>query len=502
MRLTSAAVRTLSTFGCAGALVLAASCDSFLDPDPNDVLAPENFYQTSSDAVAAVNGVYTQAKWGHWLGYWYMSDVATDDMLASPNFGSDGHRLSNYIFDSRDDFPIGSAWGDSYNTINRANAVLDRVPGITMDETLRDRLLGEARFLRALSYLDLVRFFGDVPLIENEVKSLSDLEIARTPAAQVWALIESDLQAAATVLPPSYSGSDVGRATSGAALALLAKANLHQQDWAGAAQAAGQVIASGQYSLLPNWRDNFRIATEIVNTESIFELNYDPIQDPGAGSVHTLFSLPSGYPGGDAYGLMQLMPSLVNLYAANDERGDHGTFMLSPYTDAQGRTVTWTVPSGAAFAKYLDESNTQNMTARGWVQQGNNWIIARYADVLLMYAEAVNEGGTAIAGMTKEQALNEVRQRSNQPILTGLSTAAFRDAVRLERRKEFVFEGQRWFDLSRWDALDAAIRAKTTELQTVYPGETTVHGVPSNLFPIPQSELDINPALTQNPGWS
>jgi starch-binding outer membrane protein, SusD/RagB family len=502
MRLRSVTVRTLSIFGCAGALALAASCDSFLDPKPNDVLAPENFYKTSTDAVASVNGVYTAAKGSRWLDYWYLSDVATDDILASPNFGSDGHRMSNYIFDSRDDFPIGSAWGNAYSTINRANAVLDRVPGISMDVALRDRLIGEAKLLRALSYLDLVRFFGDVPLIDHEVTSLSGLEIPRTPAAQVWALIESDLQAAADILPPSYSGSDVGRATKGAALALLAKARLHQQNWAGAAQAAGEIIASGQYSLLPTWRNNFKIATKLINTESIFEFNFDPVQDPGGGSIHTLFSLPSGYPGGDAYGLMQLMPSLVSSFAAGDTRGNHGTFMLSPYTDADGRTVTWTVPAGAAFAKYLDETDAQNMTKRGWVQQGNSWIVERYADVLLMYAEAVNEGGTAIAGKTKEQALNEVRQRAGLLPVGALSAGAFRDSVRIERRKEFVFEGQRWFDLSRWNTLDAAILAKTQELQTVYPGEATVHGVPSNLFPIPQSELDINPALTQNPGWS
>lgn len=502
MRQRRAARRTLSMLGCAGALVLAASCDNFLDPKPNDILAPENFYKTSSDAVAAVNGVYTAAKGTHSLGFWYMSDVATDDILASPNFGSDGHRLSNYIFDSRDEFPIGSMWGDSYYTIVRANAVLDRVPEIQMDVALRDRILAEAKFLRAMSYLDLVRFYGDVPLIDHEVKSLSGLEIARAPAADIWALIEADLQQAADVLPLSYSGTDVGRATKGAALTLLAKANLHQGDYAGAAAAAGQVIASGEYTLLPNWRDNFKISTEIVNSESIFELNFDPIQDPGGGSIHTLFSLPSGYPGGDAYGLMQLMPSLVSLFTAGDERGNHGTFMVSPYTDADGRIVSWTVPSGAAFAKYLDETSEQNMTARAWVQQGNNWIVARYADVLLMYAEAVNEGGTAIAGKTKEQALNEVRVRAGLLGVSGLSQAAFRDAVRLERRKELVFEGQRWFDLSRWGILDAAIRAKTQELQTVYPGETTVHGVPSNLMPIPQSELNINPALTQNPGWS
>src|SRR5439155_3411320 len=108
-------------------LVLATACSNFLDPKPDDVLAPENFYKTSSDAIAAVNAVYEQSKWGKWLGYWYMTDVATDDIIASPNFGSDGHRMSNYTTDPSE-WVFGDAWGNRYTTINRANAVLDRVP--------------------------------------------------------------------------------------------------------------------------------------------------------------------------------------------------------------------------------------------------------------------------------------------------------------------------------------------------------------------------------------
>jgi hypothetical protein len=134
------------------------------------------------------------------------------------------------------------------------------------------------------------------------------------------------------------------------------------------------------------------------------------------------------------------------------------------------------------------------------VAQSNDWIVLRYADVLLMYAEAVNEGGTPTAG-TAEAALNLVRTRAGILPVSGLSQAAFRDSVWLDRRREFVFEGQRWFDLSRWGILDQAIRAKTAEVKAIAPGETDVHGVPSNLFPIPQSERDINPNLTQNPGW-
>ena len=498
MRRTS----TLMVLGGLAGLMSATACDSFLDPNPSDVLAPENFYQTSSDAVAAVNGVYEQVKWSYWLGFWYISDVATDDILAAPRFGADGHRMSAYIFNATE-WPMGDMWGGAYRIINRANTVLDRVPGITMDPALRDRVLNEARFLRANAYFDLARCFGDVPLLEHEVKSLSDLKVSRTPVAQVYPLILSDLQQAAAALPASYSGTDIGRVTSGAARALLAKVYLTQQDWTNAAQAAGQVMTSGTYALLPNYKDIFKIATKITNSESIFEINYDGVLDPGAGSVHTLFSLPSGFPGGDAYGLMTVTPSLQALFAPADKRGLHATFITSPYVDALGDTVRWVDPPpayGPAFNKYLDETDFENMHTRAWVKQANDWIVLRYADVLLMYAEAVNEGGTVTAG-TAEAALNLVRVRAGIPAVSGLSQAAFRDSVRLDRRREFVFEGQRWFDLSRWGLLNAAIVAKTTELQSIAPGETTVHGVPSNLLPLPQPELDINHNLTQNPGW-
>src|SRR5947199_7494532 len=464
--------KRLSVLGALAALLFATSCESFLDPDPSDVITPENFYKTSSDAIAATNAVYESTKWSYWLGFWYISDIATDDIIAGPRFGADGHRMSDYIFDSGD-WPMGDMWGSAYLNINRANTVLDRVPAITMDPALRDRLLNETRFLRANAYFDLVRSFGDVPLLEHEVKSLDGLRVSRTAAADVYALIVSDLQQAAAGLPASYSGSDIGRVASGAAQALLAKVYLTRQDWASAAQTAGQLIATSRYTLLPNWKDCFKIATKITNSESIFEINYEGTLDPGAGSVHTLFSLPSGFPGGAAYGLMTVAPSLQALFASTDTRGLKGTFITSPYVDALGDTVRWSDPPavlGPAFNKYLDETEFQNMHTRAWVAQANDWIILRYADVLLMYAEAVNEGGAPVAAMTAEQALNAVRTRAGIGAVSGLSAAAFRDSVRLERRREFVFEGQRWFDLSRWGVLDSVITAKTTELESISPG--------------------------------
>jgi hypothetical protein len=488
-----ATLRLAAAGTCLAGAALFAACSDFLDPKPNDVLAPENFYKSATDAVAAVNGVYEQNKWAHWLSYWYMSDIASDDIFASPNFGADGHHFDEYTFNATEG-TLAGPWGDGYKIINRANAVLDHVPGITMDQTLKDRVLGEARNCRASAYFDLVRFYGDVPLIEHEVNSLQGLDVTRTAQAQVYALIVSDLQAAITALPASYPSSDVGRVTAGAAKTLLTKVYLTQKNYNAAAQLAGTIITSGQYALDAVWKDNFTVAKEFATPESIWEINYDGVLDPGAGSVMMLFSLPANYPGGDSYGLMGLVPSLVNKFAASDQRGNHGTFMLRPYNDRLNRVVNWTVPNGAAFDKYLDENSSQNMNSRAWAQQSNNWIIARFADVLLMYAEAVNEGAPA-GPLTAVQALDSVRHRAGLPSVGVTAQAALRDSIRVEDRREFVFEGHRWFDLQRWGILDAAIRAKQAEMGY------TVRGVPSNFYPIPQSEIDINPKLTQNQGW-
>jgi starch-binding outer membrane protein, SusD/RagB family len=474
-----------ATLAAAAATLLALSaCSDFLDPDPRDVLAPENFYKTSADAVSAVNAVYEANRGVYQLVFWYMADIASDDIVPTPRFGSDGQRMSSHTFDATDDFPIGEEWRSEYRAINRANAVIGRVPAITMDPALRDRLVAEARFLRAHAYFNLVRFYGDVPLVEEEVTSLSGLDVSRAPAADVYAFIIADLQAAIAVLPESYTGNDIGRATRGAAQALLAKVYLQQQDWTNAAAAAGQVIASGTYSLNEDWHDNFRIAVERTNPESIFEINFDGDDTPGGGSVHTLFSLPDGYPGGDAYGLMTLTPDALALFAPNDVRGLNGTFIESPFVNAQGETVTWAVPEGPAFYKYLDETNTQNVESRSWVAQDNNWISLRYADVLLMYAEAVANGAAETAGSALG-ALNAVRQRAGLGALGALTL----DDVRAERRREFIFEGQRWFDLVRYGTLDAAIQAKTG------------HPPKGTLYPISQREIDLNPNLTQNPGF-
>lgn len=512
--LPKSARRALAMACGSAAMVLAMACSDFLDPEPNDVLAPENFYRTGQDAVTAVNSVYAQSVWFYFWNF-YQSDVASDDAIATSNFGTDGHQLANYTLDATL-WSLNDNWSNAYLTIFRANIVIDRVPPIVMPEADKARVLGEARFLRALMYFNLVRMFGGVPLILHELRSVEEAQTPRATEAEVYAQIIEDLEAAREGLPEAYSSSaNLGRATSGAAQALLAKVHLTRGDYALAAAEAGEIITSGRYALNEDFQANFRIAQEIVNPESIFEINYgSPDQAAGVvGSVHTLFTLPAGFPGGDAYGLIEVSPKLLELYAPGDERGNGATFMqqtlharpsgpILAYVTERGDTVQWGVPDGAAFAKWLDESNTQNMNARSWQSQPNNWIVLRYADVLLMYAEAVARGAPATAG-SAESRLNQVRDRAEIPTVTGLSSAALVDSIMVERRREFAFEGQRWYDLSRWGLISETFLAKTTFLQTYRPGETDVHGSPggSDIFPIPETQINTNRQLTQNPGW-
>jgi hypothetical protein len=500
--------KLLSTGACAALLLAGAACNDFLKPNPTDTLTSANFYKTSNDALAAVNAVYGQEQYAY-LYFFYTSDMSGDDAWATANFGTDGHQLADYTFDKTLSW-FEYNWANAYQCIFKSNLTVDNVPPISMDSTLKARIIGEAKFLRALNYFNLVRWYGDVPITLHAATSPSQGQLPRTPADSVYTVIINDLKAAIPVLPVSYSAPDQGRATSGAAQALLGKVYLTQQKYDSAAAILGTVINSGTYSLAAHFKDPFTISLQFTNPETIFQVNYGtPATIPGVvGSIVTLFTLPEGFPGGDAYGLIQADPQLVGEYSATDTRGDHGSLCLSPYTDLMGRTTAWSVPSlnhlggaGAVFCKYLDETNGQNMTARAWEDQENGWIVLRYADVLLMYAEAVNQGGPA-SSISPQTAYNMVAQRGDPSApAIAVTGAAFQDSLVVQRDKEFAFEGQRWFDLSRWQILNQVITAKTARIAAAYPGETTQHGVVSNLYPIPLTEIQVNPKLTQNPGY-
>jgi hypothetical protein len=466
----------------------AVSCTKELDQEPH-LIYYDNYYQTASDALTAVNAVYDAL--GSVNQYssalWLIQDVGSDDCnarvtLNDPNL----HDINNYTLKTDNNY-VAKIWQGSYLGISRANIVLEKVPGIAMDTAMRTRILGEARFLRALNYFNLVRLFGDVPLVTKPVSANltpEELYPPRTQAQVVYSLIVDDLSFAAAVLPSKYtSPNDKGRATSGAALGLLSNVYLTVKDWEKAASTARQVIESNVYSLHSDFAANWKEVNK-NGIESVFEVQfYRSVISENSQMV--ISGLPS-IPGLFAAGVEIMLPTddLMESFDSNDYRKEVTFF--DHYWQYTFEPHIW---------KYWDQ---QAYKPSATSSSGADFMVMRFAEVLLIYAEALNESN---GGPTAEayEAINKVRERARNgnnaalPDLEGLSQDDFRKAVMLERRHEFVNEGQRWYDLVRTHTLVEQVkRAK---------GDKSNPSDFNYLFPIPQRERDINHNLTQNPGY-
>lgn len=468
-------------------LMLVISCEKQLELTPHRIYY-DNFYQTSEDAVSAINSVYsilTQVnQYNSYL--WLVQDIASDDCHARESLNDPNiHQFDQYNLQSTNTYLEG-IWQGSYLGISRANVVLEKVPEIEMDSALRQQILGEAYFLRGLFYFNLVRLFGDVPLITKPVSTeLNDEEVyvTRTAVDSVYEQVISDFSKAAAGCPKLYyQGADKGRATRGAALGMLAKACLTQKKWADAADACEQVMALGVYGLWDDYTDNFKDARR-NGKESVFAAQFYS----GVTSQNNQIVI-SGLPyiqGVFDVGVEIMLPTddLLNSFETGDYRKE-ATFFERYWYDTFDPHI---------FKHWDQDAYEADETA----QCGSNFDIMRYAEILLMYAEALNElngpGAEAYA------AINEVRARARNgnpdvlPDLQGLSQDDFRDAVLKERRVEFVNEGIRWYDLVRTGNLITFVkRAK---------GDKANPQLFNLVFPIPQRELDNNPNLTQNPNY-
>lgn len=474
-------------------LLFAAACNK-LEEDPNSIVTASQFYKTKSDAISAVAAVYSTLNTdaaGDFVIYGRNLNLLTgngsDDQIFSPsNTNPDVRALGTATYVPAND-RIKKNWQQHYFGISRANVAIDNIPNIDFDTATRARLVREAKFIRGLLYFNIVRLWGDAPLVLHDPTSIdvNAQKIRRSPKDTIYAQIISDLNEA-TLLPKTYTGADIGRATSGAAHALLAKVYLTRREWTKAETELTTVINGGYgYALFDSFLDVFQQATK-NGKEHIFSVQFGT----NLGAKNSTNSLSSGnfgsfnpavYPGDQPAD-----SSLYQLFASFDTRRAV-TFFTQLYNSATGKYVQF---GAARFAKFIDYSisplTNQSIS-------GINYPVIRYADVLLMQAEVLNE----INGPTVDAyaAINQVRARAKISNLTaGLSQADFRDSVFLERRKEFIQEGNRWFDLSRrggtylYDALKK------------YPLKTGA-AVKDTLFPIPQSEIDINNELTQNPGW-
>jgi hypothetical protein len=467
------------------AVCLFVSCD-VLDVEQESAFNPGNFYKNADDARAAVSSVYDLMNTNNMYNQvmWIIQDQSTDDA----EWGG-GRSTANQAKNDLDKYTFTPAtstfyslWTTCYQGINRANAAIGRIGTIGMDAAFQERLVAEARFMRAFYYFTLVRLFDGVPLVLTETNSLEGLQIARATADEVYAQIIADFTDAEAVLPLSYTGADVGRATRGAAKAFLAKVYLTRQEWAKASVKAKEVMDLGIYDLWTNFEEAFLIANE-NGKESVFE-----IQALGGGFTEGSFM--QGYMrppfdrvnGVAGFGDDPVTKDLYDAYSSIDKRRNITLKLYSP-------TTTPAAPSNIAFPCYVGKYKDPAATANG--EGSNNFQIIRYPDVLLMYAEALNEQSPDNADAYA--AVNQIRQRAGLEDLTpNLTQDQFRDSVLLERRLELAFEGHRRYDLVRTGKLVAAMSAQNPTI-SIQP-----HHV---ILPIPQTERDVNPLLTQNPGY-
>jgi hypothetical protein len=473
-----------------------SSCKK-LNENPDSVIVSSQFYKTASDANSAVNAVYSTLNsdpagdfplYGRQLNL--LVDNAGDDQIYSPsNTNPDVRALGTETYISSNS-RVQKVWQQLYYGINRANIAIDNIPTIQMDTATNARLVRESKFIRGLLYFNLVRLFGDVPLILHNPTSidLSTLQVPRTNIDTVYNQIISDLKNA-TNLPKTYTGANIGRATGGAAHALLAKVYVARKQWSSALVQLNAVINGGYgYALFPNFRDAFQKPTK-NGVEHIFSAQFET----NLGATNSTQYLSQSFVSFNTGTFPIDIPadsSVYKLYSANDTRRAV-TFYSSVYNAATGQTVVYNNAYTPYYNKFVDYSLTPLTTQ---AQSGINYPVIRYADVLLLYAEVQNElsgGPTADAYAS----INKVRTRAGIANLTaGLSQSSFRDSVFLERRKEFIQEGNRWFDLAR--------QGETALL-------TAVHKLPAKsaasskniLFPIPLVEVQLNPLLKQNPGY-
>ena len=511
MRLRRLLAATLATATLTG--VTLAGCTDLDVTNPNQADS-QTFWRSAEDANRGLNATYNAllllGVYGRWQAFAHdiRSDIGTAEVSPWGDLANfNRFQLNDYNFEVN-----RHLWIHNYELISRANLVIANVPGIAMDQTTRARVVGEAKFLRALAYYNLVTLYENVPLI-TAPPSPTDRPAAATPA-QTWAQIEQDLTDAAAALPVQYGGGDAGRATRGAALGMLGKARLQQRKWAEAAQALTQVVGLGRYSLLANYADNFRQETENANAESLFEVQTEDMWPIGVTGISFPKMIGPCYRPGPplpeynptfcdgrptrwyfdqfqqsrtANGQVDPRLDVTILYNRPDRateqvygRARSTYFADNPQSPAREDTMLY-------FRKYGEHQLNQEQR---W-DNPINYRVLRYADVLLMHAEALNEQGQPTQAAPF---VNQVRQRVGKSALGTLTQAQLRDTILFERMFELGLESSRFTDLKRHNLLSPALVSRDEDFRTFVSGK-------SERLPIPTTERNLNPNVAQNPGW-
>lgn len=542
-----------------------SSCDDFLTEDVRGSENLDTYFQSEEEVNSYVAGCYfelTKNGWWQISNTWLISDMTTDDMWDGNTTQDDGYQdITHFMPNAPANGIIQNFWGARYQGINTCNVAIQRIPGAPMDEKLREIRLAEARFLRAFYYFDLARNFGGVPLLTEPTTNGEG--VGRETLDVIYNFCETEFAEVAEILPQrsEWAATDMGRATRGAALGLLGKVQLYHGKFTEAKATLGKVISEKEYSLCPNFGEVWSAAHN-NNQESLFEVQQMYGGDLYAlgGSLTVMTGCRNGI--GDGWSWGQPSSDLENAYIkAGDTERLRWTIIKTGCKEIAGET---------RFAEFIENNSTvfsagvkdgkfiSYKEQFGWgddvFEEGYiidpaqhksariirkyflpldlrpevynidkiplNHRILRYADVLLMYAEACNETGD---DTNAQKALKEVRDRVGLPEVTSTGKA-LRDAIRLERRLELAFEQCRLYDIRRWDAdngkkvIENIMGPNGSFVQynlgpdaDIYEhynqGETSDKGTrfvaPRDLlFPIPQYEIQhSNGAIEQNPGF-
>lgn len=455
--------------------------------------------QTEQDAILATNAAYNILRNWRYQGGFPIIDIMSDDASkgSNPSDAIQIQAFEEFTF-TPDDAAVSGWYTTLYEGIKRTNLVIERTPDIAMDEALKSRLIAEARFIRALTYFKMVRAYGGVPIVTT---TNPERLLPRNTAAEVYDLIESDLLAAIGALPErsEYPAEDLGRATKGAARGILAKVYLFQQDFANAEKYALEVINSAQYSLDPDYAHVFTKDGEF-GPGSIFEIGARPENFQNGGNQYGNTQGVRANPN-RGWGFNRPTWDLITSFERDDPRMDATVIFVGETIDG----ITIGGDSSTPDTTYTDASKTQIKEIESYNQKvwtpgtgpleswDANVRVLRYADILLIAAEALNENGKTQDAL---RYLNQVRARARGdrtdilPDVTETDQAALRQLIWRERRSELALELHRFFDLVR-----------TGRAATVL-GPLGFQPNKHEVLPIPQSEIDLSEGtLAQNPGY-
>jgi len=466
------------------AMFVVSCSEDFINIQPITTVDVKAVYKTDKDYQGAILGCYKSLA-DQYQNFWIFGDLRADDSEAEAYKGNIFDYVNNFTLDNTGDV-LNSSWRNYYVLIARTNALLQYIESADINVVKNKELyIGEAKFLRAVAYFDLVRIFGDVPAITKVILEADSYQAKRTKVATIYSdIIIPDLLDAEIKLPQSYAATDIGRATKGAAKAMLGRVYLTQKDF-GKTEAKLKEVTLMGYSLLSNFKDLFDYSKNEHHSEYIFDVEYE--EKAGSGSNYTHNFLPrisaalATYgvlgQGGDSNGPSK---DLMAQFTATDKRKEIS--FATGYNNLQGVYISFLNDVVYSYTKkYITPTAIQDNSKA-------NWKLIRYADVLLMYAEALNENNKTNEAL---DVLNLVRTRAGIPILAGLNKDETREKIYFERRLELCFEGHRWFDLVRTG------RA----LQVCAPLGMQAH---MTLFPIPLAQIQVinnNEVLPQNPGY-